>query len=176
MIDCNHNLYTHRRPHQAENPNHTHNLTLTPPPRFSPSLPLLPSVEAFSPKLTKTDRKGEGVQKSAIVHQHLTTTKTDRPVSFPFHIPEHADEAAGHDRNLALSALICPNLRRSALFFFRSATRPATLPQKIAFLAPYCGCLHRVAVIAAEKNLPDILRQNLSSLFNGLSRDKRRRV
>jgi hypothetical protein len=35
------------------------------------------------PKLTKTDRKGRGVQNWNVVHQKFTKIKTDRPVSFP---------------------------------------------------------------------------------------------
>src|SRR6185503_16121847 len=46
------------------------------------SSPLLPPLENPSPKLTKTERKGRGAKKWNVVHQQLTTTKTDRSVSF----------------------------------------------------------------------------------------------
>ena len=47
-------------------------LRVSVPPWFSPS-----------PKLTKTERKERGAQNSRLLHQQLTTTKTDRSVTFP---------------------------------------------------------------------------------------------
>src|SRR6185503_15163293 len=52
------------------------------------------------PKLTKTERKGRGAEKSNVMHQQLTTTRTDRPVSFPYPMPERAGDKA--HRNLGL--------------------------------------------------------------------------
>jgi hypothetical protein len=79
------------------------------------------------PKLTKTERKGRGAEKSTVVHQQLTTTKTDRPVSFRFQVRRY-------DRNLDLSALICSNLRRSALFSFGVQRHVQLCCKKLRFL------------------------------------------
>jgi hypothetical protein len=100
------------------------------------------------PKLTKTERKGRGAEKSTVVHQQLTTTKTDRPVSFRFQVRRY-------DRNLDLSALICSNLRRSALFSFGVQRHVQLCCKKLRFL-DLIAWLHQVAITAPKKYLPEL--------------------